>query len=126
MKKTLLAGFAAVLALGAAGFAAAQTHTTISGYVTASQMSSSGSLLRFQKALNCHGEADCANRLVAAGGKYVLVTTKGVYQLSDQAKAAQFVAKDVTINGVFDNSKNTIAVADMQVYNPTSTNAGLQ
>ena len=80
----------------------------------------------WMKRLNCHDEADCAQRLVRAGGKYVLVTSKGVYQLNDQAKAAQFVAQRVTVTGSFDSSKKTIEVADVQAYNPTSTTAGVQ
>jgi hypothetical protein len=80
----------------------------------------------WEKKLNCHGEADCAQRLVAAGGKYVLVTTKGVYQLSDQKKAAHYVAQAVTISGPFDSSTKTIEVADVQIYNSSSQSAGLQ
>ena len=68
-----------------------------------------------EKHLNCHGEVDC-----------VLVTNKGVYNLSDQTKAARFVVRQVTINGVFDSSKRTIEVADVQLYNPSATNAVLQ
>jgi len=126
MKKSMLAGFAALLAFATGGIAAAQGQTSISGRVTASQIASGVTVGMLEKHLNCHGEADCAARLVQAGGKYVLVTTKGVYNLSDQSKAAQFVARQVTINGVFDSSKKTIEVADVQIYNPSSTNAGLQ
>jgi hypothetical protein len=126
MKKSMLAGFAAVLALATVGIAAAQGQTSVSGHVTASQIASGVSVGMWEKHLNCHGEADCATRLVQAGGKYVLVTNNGVYNLSDQAKAGQFVARQVTINGVFDSSRKTIEVADVQVYNPSSTNAGLQ
>jgi hypothetical protein len=126
MTKRMLAGFAALLALVAVGSAAAQNQRSLTGTVTASQIASMGSIGTFEKRLNCHGEADCAQRLVQAGGKYVLVTTKGTYQLSDQVKAAQFVAKQVTVAGTFDNTKKTIQVADVQVYNPSATNAGLQ
>jgi len=122
----MLAGFAALLALVAVGSAAAQNQSSLTGTVTASQIASMGSIGVFEKKLNCHGEADCAQRLVQAGGKYVLVTTKGTYQLSDQAKAAAFVAKQVTVAGTFNNTKKTIQVADVQVYNPSATNAGLQ
>jgi hypothetical protein len=126
MTKRMLGGFAALLVLVAVGSAAAQNQSSLTGTVTASQIASTGSIGIWEKKLNCHGEADCAQRLVQAGGKYVLVTTKGTYQLSDQAKAAQFVAKEVTVAGTFNNSKKTIEVADVQVYNPSATNAGLQ
>ena len=51
---------------------------------------------------------------------------KGVCALSDHIKAAQFVAQRVTVSGSFDSTKKTIEVADMQIYSPSATNAGLQ
>jgi hypothetical protein len=126
MKKSMLVGIAALLVLVTVEFSAAQSQSSVSGRVTASQIASGETVGMLEKHLNCHGEADCATRLVQAGGKYVLVTNKGVYNLSDQTKAAQFVARQVTINGVFDSSKKTIEVADMQIYSPSATNAGLQ
>jgi len=127
MKKMISAGLAAVLTLLAVGFlAAAQDQNSYTGTVTASQIASTGSVRLWEKKLNCHGEADCAQRLVRAGGKYVLVTSAGVYQLSDQNKAARFVAQQVTITGTFDRTKKTIEVADVQLYNPSSSvSAGL-
>src|ERR1700722_2792675 len=89
MRNSYIAGGAVLLALVAATFASAQT-TTVSGKVTASQIASTGTVGIWEKKLNCHGEADCARALVRAGGKYVLVTNKGTYGLTDQAKAAEF------------------------------------
>ena len=43
-----------------------------------------------------------------------------------QAKAAQFVARQVTVAGNFNNAKKTIEVADVQIYNPSAASAGLQ
>jgi hypothetical protein len=127
MRKSFSVGFAAVLTLLAVGFLAAQDQSSYRGTVTASQIASTGSVGIWMKKLNCHDEADCAQRLVRAGGKYVLVTSEGVYQLSDQNKAARFVAQQVTITGWFDRSKRTIEVADVQIYNPSSVmSAGLR
>ena len=126
MKKTLAACLAAAFALVAVTAFAAQEQKSYTGIVTASQIASTGGVGIWEKKLNCHGEADCAQRLVAAGGKYVLVTTKGVYQLSDQKKAARYVAQAVTITGPFDSSSKTIEVADVQIYNSSAVSAGLQ
>jgi hypothetical protein len=127
MRKSVLVGCAALLLFAATSFAGApQNQSSIAGVVTASQIASTGSIGIFEKKLNCHGEADCARRLVNAGGKYVLVTTKGTYQLSDQAKAAEFAGKEVTVAGNFDNSKKTVEVADVQIYNSSAASAGVQ
>jgi hypothetical protein len=126
MKKSFSAGLAVVLAFLAVGFVAAQDQSSYSGTVTASQIASTGSVGIWMKKLNCHDEADCARRLVRAGGKYVLVTSNGVYQLSDQNKAARFVAQQVTVTGAFDGSKKTIEVADVELYNRSAESAGLQ
>jgi hypothetical protein len=128
--KSILLGFAAVLMVAAINTSAAQKHpsqSSVSGIVTASQIVSNGTGVGiWEKKLNCHGEADCARRLVAAGGKYVLVTNQGVYALNDQAKAAQFVAMKVTINGTLDTSKKTIEVATVAPYNEGATSAAVQ
>jgi uncharacterized protein DUF5818 len=126
MKKVLTVTLAAVISLVAVSLFAAQNQNTYTGIVTASQIASTGGVGIWEKKLNCHGEADCARRLVGAGGKYVLVTTKGVYQLSDQKKAGRFVAQAVTITGTIDASDKMIQVADVQIYNETAVDAGLQ
>jgi Protein of unknown function (DUF5818) len=130
MTKSMSVGFSALLVFLAVGFAgAAQDQNTYSGRVTASQiaaMGGSSSIGLWMKKLNCSSEVDCAQRLVKAGGKYVLVTSKGTYQLSDQTKAARFVAQQVTVTGAFDSSKKTIEVADVQVHSQPAVNAGLQ
>ena len=125
MKKSYVAGCAALLALVASSFALAQT-TTLTGRVTASQIASTGGVGIWEKKLNCHGEADCARTLVRAGGKYVLVTSKGTYGLSDQAKAAQFAGQGVTVAGNFDASKKNVTVADMMPFNASAVSAGAQ
>ena len=112
MRKSYVTGCAAVLTLLVSSFAAAQTQS-ISGKVTASQIASTGSIGIWEKHLNCHGEADCARTLVRAGGKYVLVTSKGTYGLSDQAKAAKFAGQGVTVAG-------------MEPYNSSAASAGVQ
>jgi hypothetical protein len=123
MKNSLAATVAFAVLLGA-GSAAAQKQASYTGIVTANQIASGFSVGFWEKELNCHGEEDCARRLVKSGGKYVLVTSKGVFELSDQAKAAQFVAREVTVSGAVE--KKTIEVADMQVPNPSAVSAGAQ
>lgn len=122
MKKSMAATLAFV-ALLATGAMAAQNEAKYTGVVTANQIASGFSVGFWEKKLNCHGEQDCAQRLVKSGGKYVLVTSKGVFQLNDQAKAAQFVARQVTVTGVA--SKGSIAVADIQTPSPV-VNAGAE
>jgi len=129
MRKSILSiSLASTLMFVAASFVAAQNQS-YSGVITASQIASTGgssSLGLWMKKLNCHDERDCAQRLVGAGGKYVLVTAKGVYPLSDQTKAALFAGSRVTVAGTYDRSKKTIEVADVHAYNASATSAGLQ
>jgi hypothetical protein len=129
-KASLMLGLVAVFVFVTASVVQSQGQKSYTGVVTASQIASSGGssgMGIWMKKLNCHSEADCAQRLVGAGGKYVLVTSKGVYQLNDQTKAAQFVAQRVTVTGSFDSVKKTIEVADVQVYSGSSTtSAGVQ
>ena len=125
MKKNLLASCAVLLVVAGSALAA-QSQNNIAGTVTASQIASTGSVAMWEKKLNCHGEADCARALVRAGGKYVLVTGNGTYQLSDQAKAGQFAGEKVTVAGNFNTTKKTVQVADVQLYNSSSTSAGIQ
>ncbi len=125
MKNSLVAGCAALLVLLASSFALAQDQTIV-GKVTASQIASTGSVGIWEKHLNCHGEADCARTLVRAGGKYVLMTSKGTYELSDQVMAAKFAGQGVAVAGNFDSSKKTVAVANMEMYNSSAVSAGVQ
>jgi hypothetical protein len=129
MRKAMVSiSLASMLMFVAVSFAAAQNQSYV-GVITASQIASTGgssSLGLWMKKLNCHGERDCAQRLVGAGGKYVLVTAKGVYPLSDQTKAALFAGARVTVAGTYDPSKRTIEVADVQAYNASAASAGLQ
>ena len=125
--KKLVIGLASLLTLILAMSPATQAQSSYSGVVTASQIASYGAGIGiWQKKLNCHDESDCAQRLVQAGGKYVLMTSKGTFQLSDQKKAALYAGKSVTVNGGLDNQKKTIEVADMQLYNASATSAGVQ
>jgi hypothetical protein len=126
MRKSATVVLAAVISLVAVGMFASQNQHSYTGIVTASQIASTGGVGVWEKKINCHGEADCARRLVGAGGKWVLVTQTGVFQLSDQKKAAHYVAQAVTITGTFDTSDKTIEVADVQIYNAPATDAGLQ
>jgi hypothetical protein len=89
----------------------------ITGYLTASQVAATGtsSIGMWMKKLNCDTEADCVQKLVGAGGKYVLVINNDVYQLSDQKLAAQHPGMAVMIKGVLNYQKKTIDVADMQM-----------
>ena len=128
MRRNFLLGCAALLVFASAGFGAAQNQSSITGTVTASQLASTGmtSVGTWEKKLNCHGEADCARVLVRAGGKYVLVTSRGTYQLNNQVQAAQFAGQAVTVAGNFSNQKKTVDVADMQLYKSSTTSAGVQ
>jgi len=116
-RKIFSLSMATLLISLAVGYVAAQAQSTYVGRVTASQIASTGSLGMWMKHLNCHSEADCARRLAQAGGKYVLVTPKGVYDLSDQKKAEQFAGMQVTVSGALDGPKKTIEVAEMQPLN---------
>jgi len=89
----------------------------ITGYLTASQVAATGtsSIGMWMKKLNCETESDCVQKLVSAGGKYVLVINNDVYQLSDQKQAAQHAGMPVMIKGVLNYQKKTIEVADMQM-----------
>jgi len=89
----------------------------ITGYLTASQVAATGtsSIGMWMKKLNCETESDCVQKLVGAGGKYVLVINNDVYQLSDQKQAAQHAGMPVMIKGVLNYQKKTIEVADMQM-----------
>jgi hypothetical protein len=80
------------------------------GDITASQIASTGgpsSIGMWIKKLNCRQESDCAQRLVEAGGKYVLFSDKGTYDLSDQSQAAQFAGSLVTVKGTYDKYRNS-------------------
>src|ERR1700722_3825550 len=128
-RKIVTLGLAGMLMSLAMGFAAAQAKTSYVGVVTASQIASTGGLSGigvWMKKLNCHDDAECSRQLVRAGGKYVLLTSKGTYQLSDQTKAAQFAGMRVNVTGEFDSPKKTIEVADVQVYNPTTASVSFK
>ena len=129
-RKIIALSLGALLASLTVGFAAAQSQQqTYSGTVTASQIASTGgssSVGTWMKKLNCHSEADCSRQLVQAGGKYVLMTAKGTYQLNDQSKFAQYAGMRVSVTGAFDSPKKTIEVADVQPYNPNTQSAGVQ
>jgi len=80
------------------------------GDITASQVASTGgpsSIGIWIKKLNCHQESDCAQRLVEAGGKYVLFTDKGTYDLSNQSQAAHFAGRLVTVKGTYDKYRSS-------------------
>ena len=127
--KKMVVSLAGLLLFLAMTSVAAHAQSSYSGTVTASQIASTGGssgLGIWMKKLNCHNEADCSRVLVRAGGKYVLVTSKGVYQLSDQSKAALFAGNQVTVNGDLNNKQKTIEVANMELSNSTATSAAAQ
>ena len=68
----------------------------------------------------------CAQRCAQIGAKYVLLdTSKGtVYQLDDQAKAAQFAGMEVRVVGSLENNQLKIATIDAGSSNVGSSNAG--
>lgn len=85
----------------------------ITGYVTASQVGA-GSITPWMKKLKCDTEADCIQKLVAGGGKYVLVIFRNVYQLSDQKRPAPHAGMDVMVKGVLNYQTKIITVEDVQ------------
>jgi hypothetical protein len=89
----------------------------ISGYLTASQIAAqgTGSVGTWMKKLNCETEADCVQKLVAQGGKYVLVINNDIYQLSDQKEASQHAGMPVMIKGVLNYQKKTIDVTEIKM-----------
>jgi hypothetical protein len=115
---TRLAGLLAFLAVVSSSAHAQSPYSGwITGYLTASQIAATGtgSIGTWMKKLNCETEADCVQRLVGSGGKYVLVIDKDVYQLSDQKQAAEHPGMPVMIKGVLNYQKKTIEVAEMKM-----------
>jgi hypothetical protein len=116
---TFLAGLLLTFLVFTSSAARAQSPYSgwITGYLTASQIAATGtgSIGMWMKKLNCETEADCVQKLVGAGGKYVLVINNDVYQLSDQKLAAQHPGMPVMIKGVLNYQKKTVEVADMQM-----------
>lgn len=51
--------------------------------------------------------------IAKAGGKYVLQTSNGTYQLDNQDKASQFEGKQVAVSGSMDQSTSMIHVTDI-------------
>jgi Protein of unknown function (DUF5818) len=52
--------------------------------------------------------------VVKVAKHYALKTDSGTFQLDDQAKAKQFVGKQVNVNGTLDKSTSMIRVSDIQ------------
>jgi hypothetical protein len=119
MKRTVicLAGFLTVL-VAISPIAQAQTPSGgwVNGWLTASQIMSTSNvgIGTWMKKLNCLTETDCAQKLVKAGDKYVLVIGKDVYQVSDQKLVAEYAGTNVNIQGVLNPQKKTIEVEDIQ------------
>src|ERR1700689_4135426 len=89
----------------------------ITGYLTASQIPATGtaSIGTWMKKLHCDTEADCVEKLVHDGGKYVLVFENNVYQLSDQKSAAEHPGMPVMIKGTLNYQTKTINVGEKQI-----------
>jgi hypothetical protein len=102
MKKTLATIFAAATMLSAAG------NQTFTGTVTDDMCGGS------HKEMNMGTDAKCISECVKGmGAKYVLYDGKDSYVLSDQAKAAKFAAKKVTVTGTLDAGKKTLQVSSI-------------
>ena len=88
----------------------------MAGYLTAGQIASTGvnSIGTWMKKLKCQTEADCAQKLVKAGDKYVLLIGDEVFQLSDQKRAAEHAGMNVAVQGILNHKKKTIAVGDIE------------
>ena len=88
----------------------------MAGYVTASQIAAAGTtdLGITMKKFHCQDGGVCAQKLVAAGDKYVLVIGKDVYQLSDQKRAAEHTGMIVMVKGILNHQRKTVTVEDIQ------------
>lgn len=115
IENRMLIATATIIILLAAGAVALRAADRYTGLVTASQIASTGSPGYWERTLNCHDETECSRRLVEAGGHYVLLTSQGVMELSDQDKAAEYAGMAVIVDGTL-GSNNTIDVANIQPY----------
>jgi hypothetical protein len=65
------------------------------------------------KAMNAGTDEKCVTDCVRSGAKYALWDGKATYVLSDQAGAAKFAAKKVTVKGALDAKAKTIQVSSI-------------
>src|ERR1700677_1484061 len=114
---TFLAGLLLTFLVVTSSAARAQSPYSgwITGYLTASQVAATGtsSIGMWMKKLSCATASDCVQKLVSAGGKYVLGNNNDVFQFSDQKQAAQHAGSPVMIKGGLNYQKKAIEVADM-------------
>ncbi len=98
----------------------AQKERTFTGEVMDSMCAKDGSHAAMEKA---HGmpsdkaaDKECTLACVKMGGQFVLYNAadKMVYQLSDQAKAAQFAGAKVKVTGSYDQASKTIHLTKIQ------------
>lgn len=113
--KSLLAGFATLLAFTLLGFAAPQDGT-YSGEIMDSACAKAGSHATMMKNAGVKTAKECTEACVKMGSKYVLFdkSTKKVYQLDDQTKPEQFAGQKVTVKGNLDAANGTIHVTSIE------------
>jgi Protein of unknown function (DUF5818) len=63
---------------------------------------------------NTQTQTSFSGTVVKIAKHYALKTDSGTFQLDDQAKAKQFVGKQVNVSGTLDKSTSMIRVSDIQ------------
>jgi hypothetical protein len=92
-----------VIFLAAAAALLPQSRS-FTGDIMDSQCATMGSHARMMKGMDAKTTKECTQKCVGIGGKYVLfdASTKTVYQLDPQDKAASFAGQTVNVKGTLD------------------------
>jgi hypothetical protein len=105
-----------LMALVAAGSANQSEQRTFSGEIMDSLCAKDGSHQKMMDQMKSMGRdpQTCAQKCIQLGAKYVLYdpTTKTVYNIDDQDKAARFAGQKVKIKGMLEKKK--IKIADIE------------
>lgn len=108
-----------LMALVAAGSANQSEQQIFSGEIMDSLCAKDGSHQKMMDQMDSMGRdhQTCTQKCIQLGAKYVLydLTTKTVYNLDDQDKAARFAGQKVKIKGTLEKKK--IRIADIESGN---------
>lgn len=113
--KSLLAGFATLLAFALLAFAAPQ-EGSYSGEIMDSACAKAGSHATMMKNAGAKNAKECTEACANMGSKYVLFdkSAKKSYQLDDQTKPQQFAGQKVTVKGTLDAASGTIHITSIE------------
>lgn len=92
---------------------AAQSGSTTTTTTTTTQQTTSDQSQATPATSGSSQASPMSGTIAKAGGKYVLQTSNGTYQLDNQDKASQFEGKQVAVNGSMDQSTSMIHVIDI-------------